>query len=308
MCSLLQTVITADIWSFNLSLSCFRSQFSLHVQEISEDECTHTHTNNHDMTWHPDPSPSLSVPGDVIHHEGPSGPSVIWPGDGPEALLTSRVPNLQLHLLTVDLHDPGPELHPDGVRTVCHDYTPTPTHTHTHTPTHTHTHQYEIYFLVFSFVFASCTLYLKQNYSTKNWGLACCHYLGRHNEMLPQYTLNMNISNYNKINQLSMYNILEYGKCKYIYTHKHRYNVCQPKFSFWFFFRKKEERKFSVWRWKAVKLTDKKKNSNRTDDDGGGGGCTEGDDKKKEGLTLLLCELVQQTWLPYSHITWREEE
>lgn len=62
-----------------------------------------------------------AVPGDVVHHEGPGGPPVVGPGDGPESLLTGRVPDLQLHLLTVDLHDPRPKLHPDGVRTVGHD-------------------------------------------------------------------------------------------------------------------------------------------------------------------------------------------
>lgn len=63
----------------------------------------------------------LWIPGDVIDHEGPRGPPVVGPGDGPEAFLTGRVPDLQLHLLTVDLHDPRPKLHADGVRAVGHD-------------------------------------------------------------------------------------------------------------------------------------------------------------------------------------------
>lgn len=80
-------------------------------------------------TPHQPARPSPSVPGDVVDHEGPGGPSVVGPGDGPEPLLTGRVPDLQLHLLTMDLHDPRPKLHPDSVRTVRHDCTHTQTHT-----------------------------------------------------------------------------------------------------------------------------------------------------------------------------------
>lgn len=61
------------------------------------------------------------LPGDVIHHEGPGGAPVVRAGDGPEALLARRVPDLQLHLLAMDLHDPGAKLHADGVRAVGHD-------------------------------------------------------------------------------------------------------------------------------------------------------------------------------------------
>ncbi len=61
------------------------------------------------------------VPGDVVHHQRSRRSSVVAACDGSEALLTRRVPDLQLDLLTADLDDPGTELHADGVRTVGHD-------------------------------------------------------------------------------------------------------------------------------------------------------------------------------------------
>ena len=51
-------------------------------------------------------------------------------GDGAEALLSGRVPDLQLHLLTVDLHRPDLKVHADGGDVA--------TYSHTHTTTHTH--------------------------------------------------------------------------------------------------------------------------------------------------------------------------
>lgn len=53
-------------------------------------------------------------PGDIVDEERPSSSTVVGPGDGPEGLLTSRIPDLQFDLLALDVDHAGPELHPDG--------------------------------------------------------------------------------------------------------------------------------------------------------------------------------------------------
>lgn len=59
--------------------------------------------------------------GDIVDHEGPGGPPVVRPGDGPEPLLARRVPDLQLDLLAGDFDDASAELHSDRVGAIGHD-------------------------------------------------------------------------------------------------------------------------------------------------------------------------------------------
>lgn len=60
-------------------------------------------------------------PGDVINHQRARGSPVVAPCDGSEPLLSCRVPDLQLDLLTADFDYPRPELHSDCVRAVSHN-------------------------------------------------------------------------------------------------------------------------------------------------------------------------------------------
>lgn len=64
-----------------------------------------------------------SLPGNVVDHKCPCSPAVVGAGDGPEALLSCRVPNLKLDFLSAHLDYPCPELHADCMRAVCHNWT-----------------------------------------------------------------------------------------------------------------------------------------------------------------------------------------
>ena len=46
----------------------------------------------------------VALPGDVVNEEGPGRASVVAPCDGPEPLLTGRVPHLQLYRLAREIH------------------------------------------------------------------------------------------------------------------------------------------------------------------------------------------------------------
>lgn len=52
--------------------------------------------------------------GDVVHHDHPVCAAVVGAGDGAEPLLTRRVPDLQLHLLPVQLYSSDLEVYSDG--------------------------------------------------------------------------------------------------------------------------------------------------------------------------------------------------
>lgn len=66
-------------------------------------------------------SADVHLPGDVVDHERPCGSAVVGAGDGPEALLPCRVPDLQLDLLAAHLDDSCTELHADRMGAICHD-------------------------------------------------------------------------------------------------------------------------------------------------------------------------------------------
>lgn len=52
--------------------------------------------------------------GDIIHQQYAHGAAVICRGDGAEALLSCRVPNLQLHALAIQFNGPDLEVDADG--------------------------------------------------------------------------------------------------------------------------------------------------------------------------------------------------
>lgn len=62
------------------------------------------------------------VPGDVVDHERPCSSAVVGAGDGPEALLSRCVPNLQLYLLAAHLDYPCTKLHANRMGAVRHDW------------------------------------------------------------------------------------------------------------------------------------------------------------------------------------------
>lgn len=62
-----------------------------------------------------------TLPSNVVNHERPCGSAVVGAGDGPEALLSRRVPDLQLDLLTAHLDYPRTKLYTDCVGAVRHD-------------------------------------------------------------------------------------------------------------------------------------------------------------------------------------------
>ena len=60
-------------------------------------------------------TPVWTRPGDVVDQQSAGGPSVVAPGHRSEALLASRVPDLQLDRLSHNVDHLGAELHPDCV-------------------------------------------------------------------------------------------------------------------------------------------------------------------------------------------------
>lgn len=52
--------------------------------------------------------------GDIIDQQSSDGTPVVGPGDRPEILLPSGVPDLQLNVFIFDLDGLRPELNPDG--------------------------------------------------------------------------------------------------------------------------------------------------------------------------------------------------
>lgn len=71
--------------------------------------------------WEAVVASASAAPGDVVDHERPGSAAVVGAGDGPEALLPRRVPDLQLDLLAAHFDDPRAELHADCVGAVRHD-------------------------------------------------------------------------------------------------------------------------------------------------------------------------------------------
>lgn len=63
-----------------------------------------------------------SLPGNVVDHKSACGTAVVGAGDGPETLLSCRVPNLQLDFLSAHLDYPCTKLHADCMRAVCHNW------------------------------------------------------------------------------------------------------------------------------------------------------------------------------------------
>lgn len=62
-----------------------------------------------------------AVPGDVVDHQRSGRAAVVRTRHGPEALLSGRVPDLQLDFLAAHLDYPRAELDADGVGAVGHD-------------------------------------------------------------------------------------------------------------------------------------------------------------------------------------------
>lgn len=71
--------------------------------------------------WEAVVTSTSAAPGDVVDHERPGGAAVVGAGDGPEALLSRRVPDLQLDLLAAHFDYPRAELNADRVGAVRHD-------------------------------------------------------------------------------------------------------------------------------------------------------------------------------------------
>lgn len=61
------------------------------------------------------------LPSNVVDHERPCSSAVVGAGDGPEALLSRRVPDLQLDLLAAHFDYPRTKLYTDCVGAVRHD-------------------------------------------------------------------------------------------------------------------------------------------------------------------------------------------